>query len=340
MNYRLTHDCHLVQHLLSSQLLGPGALNVLDIGCAGGLHWMWRMLGEAGELYGIDSQVREIERLREEDTRSNTHYLNYHVGLPDDHPFKQQLMREQKQYAGTYWDPQEPWRRSSAHSVNALLTRDERVNEYDDRITPDTITIDELTASLRMPAVDFLKIDCDGGDLEALVSAESTLRDTNVLGIAIETNLTGGAHETSNSLHNIDRYLKRFGYQPFDLRLARFGRSALPRVFDGYPAQTRSGPLMHGDAFFFLDIGASDFERATGRDITREQILKCCVLFELFDMMDCAAEVIQKYASTLRAVCDGTQLLDLLAHDLGADSYAAHCDAFRRAPKSFVNEHR
>ena len=64
---------------------------------------------------------------------------------------------------------------------------------------------------------------------------------------------------------------------------------------------------------YFRDLGDPDYEQRWGFFPTSEDVLKLACFYELFGLLDCAAELILKYAALFRGQLDCGELLDILA---------------------------
>lgn len=70
------------------------------------------------------------------------------------------------------------------------------IHKEEDSILVDVTTVDELVSELKLPKVDFIKLDAEGAELEVLKGAEKTLATNNVkLAIASYHSLPNGKPE-------------------------------------------------------------------------------------------------------------------------------------------------
>lgn len=70
-----------------NEVLGVSPFTVVDIGCSGGIHPVWRQSGRRLHAFGIDPSLAEIGRLRKAETHSGVYYVAAYAGLPAEHPF-------------------------------------------------------------------------------------------------------------------------------------------------------------------------------------------------------------------------------------------------------------
>jgi hypothetical protein len=129
------------------------------------------------------------------------------------------------------------------------------------------------------------------------------------------------------------------GFALYALTSYSYSRKALPAQFL-YPAlyQTVSGQPVWGDMIYLRDGAAADYAKIwDGQELSAAKLLKLACLYELFQLPDCAAEILVTHREKLCAVVDPGKLLDLLTPPLGGvqRSYAEymrlfdeHVDAF------------
>jgi hypothetical protein len=71
--------------------------------------------------------------------------------------------------------------------------------------------------------------------------------------------------------------------------------------------------------------------------LSQQKILKLACLFECFGLPDHAAELIRANAQSLFALCDPSELLNILATEVdpSVSSYSEYIEKFRSDPTSF-----
>ena len=86
-----------------------------------------------------------------------------------------------------------------------------------------------VTASDVATECDFLKIDTDGHDLQALHGAERLIDAVRPLAVVTEAHFNGNPDAGDSSVAGVDNYLRQRGYTWLDIAIARYGRAAYPR---------------------------------------------------------------------------------------------------------------
>jgi hypothetical protein len=325
-----------LRRIVESGALEGDPFVLIDIGCALGIDAAWRAFGPYLVARGFDPQVDECARLNAAEANPSIRYHAAFVGLPDDHPFHTSRPAPDERTRGYF----EPFSRTSAfraaernvtvehEAAEAVRTTD---HWRDQGLSTEKIALSDYAAREGLRGVDFVKIDTDGADLEAAVSCEGAIRPAGILGFLIESAFTGSHHEGENTFHCIDRYMKAQGFLLFGITVNRHSRAALPgRFVYRAPYQTRGGQPIWGDMLYLRDAGSPRYEAVWGSALSATKLLKLVYLFELFELSDCAVEVVLRHRGELATIIDPDPLLDLLTPMLGTKqlSYAEYNAAF------------
>jgi hypothetical protein len=167
-------------------------------------------------------------------------------------------------------------------------------------------------AENRITSVDFLKIDVDGPDFQILNSIGESFDHLGVLGICLEVNWFGSPHPADHTFHNVDRYVRQFGFELYDVTMTRYAHTALPSRYKlNYPAQSLSGRPLQGDALYLRDLASEEFYDFS-EQLSPQKLLKAVLLFEMAGVPDGAAELLVKFRPRLEKVIDVEAALDTL----------------------------
>ena len=132
--------------------------------------------------------------------------------------------------------------------------------------------------------------------------------------------------------------MQQNGFLLYTLTSNRYSRSALPAPFL-YSAfyQTVSGQPVWGDMIYLRDGASEDYRTVWAEDLSVTKLLKLACLFELFQLPDCAAELVIVYRDRLKTLIDPTILLNLLTPRLhGVErSYDEYLKLFEENPEAF-----
>jgi hypothetical protein len=331
----------LLIEVVRSRALREEPFVLVDVGCGLGIDDAWRLFEPDLTAYGFDPQVAEVERLRAVERNPHVHYEAGFVGLPADDPFHSR--RDADAAAQSYfevWSRLSTARAMAVTSAAATPTDLEESNDWADReLEEQRIVLPDYFEANGVTSIDFVKSDTDGGDLEVLLSIERILESAGVLGLMVETPFTGGTAETTHSFHNVDRLMRRHGFQLANLSVNRYSRAALPAPFThNILAQTSWGQAIWGDLVYLRDGVHPDGSRFGALSPTK--LLKLACLYELYRMPDVAAEILVERRGELESITDVDALLESLTPPLGDRkvAYAEYLAAFEADPTSFYPE--
>lgn len=322
-----------VQFIVSKKLLKNDPLRLIDVGCSGGIDIGWRLFDRDLIAFGFDPKIGECARLQREEDNPRVRYIPGFVGLPKDHPYM--VAR-----AATGPWGNNPWYRLSVAEVidrTRAKTPDTSAGSATDVADPDkVIQLEQFTKQQGLADLDFIKIDVDGYDLAVLLSCESLFTNLNVLGVGIEVNYHGTASDTDHTFHNTDRFLRKCGFELFNLTVRRYSSKYLPSPFLlSIPAETSRGRPLQGDALYIRDL-ASPLQSDFAAKLSPAKLLKTACLFDIFRIPDGAAEILNVFADRLSLYGPIDSLLDqLVPEDLGPLSYRHYMERFEHDDPMF-----
>ena len=174
-----------------------------------------------------------------------------------------------------------------------------------DQTPSDDRSLSSIAPDLDLSSIDFLNLAVKEQNGRLLLGSREQLNWQRLLGVAVEVSCSGDRFEGAAELSGTDLFLRAQGYSLFDLNPQRYTRAALPGKFRrNVPQQTIRGQASWADALYLRDFADPRFPALWPECAPNgEQLLKAAALFELFDLHDCAVE-----------------LLDVLAEKLGADA--------------------
>lgn len=318
---------------------------LVDLGCAGGIDPAWRVFGDRLRALALDASVDECRRLAAAEQHPGVAYVAAFAGIAPDHPFSRR--REGREEAG-----RNPWDRLSAAQTTKRNEARLRASSDEQKIresawyltqTADAakpVVVPDLLRQKGVASVDFLKIDTDGNDFAILNSFDGAFERLGILGARLEVNFCGTPDDTSRTFHNTDRFMKAQGFELFDLSIRRYSAAALPgRYALSIPAQTETGRILQGDAFYARDWAAPYWDGQSAA-ASPDRLLKLAAIFAIHGLADCAAEILVRFRARLAGQLDVDAALDLLAAGMQAGArrplgYRDYIAAFEADSPSF-----
>jgi FkbM family methyltransferase len=313
---------------------------LVDVGCADGVAQAWFGFGKRLRVFGFDPRSDEINALQKREQEGVHVYTTGFVGIPSEHPFAVASK-------GSPVLQRFPWKRLAIDWWQQLQSDPSAPQIVPPSIPPQerrppptpTILLGEFLKTRGDFPVDFIKIDVDGADLDILHSLDEILWDRKVLAVGIEVNFFGSADPYCNTFHNTDRFLREQGFNLFSLSQRKYAGRYLPTpsIDHPYPAETVVGRLLQGDAFYARDLADPENQHLSS-SYGHDSILKLAAIFSLFNLPDCAAELLVRNAPLIDADFQRTAL-DLLAvqaqRNVPPLSYRDYIDAFVRNDPSY-----
>src|SRR5262249_48286490 len=135
------------------------AFTVIDVGCQGGPHPRWKVLGEFVDFHGFDPIAEVIDRMKVEYEHA-TNYHFYSMGLGNADGSRQFYVKSDSFSSSFYPPPEAP---VLAHSEDDDVQRGPR--------TVEIRKLDTLSSGARIPLADYIKLDCEGFESEILLGA-------------------------------------------------------------------------------------------------------------------------------------------------------------------------
>ena len=298
-------------------LLKDEHMSVIDIGCGLGIDGLWRVFEPNLSVWAFDPNLDECDRLQSLEKNPNVRYVPGFVAIEPDHPFLELTRGRQ------FWG-RNPWARLAvAATINhqaekrkSLTSRElTRIQAWHKTRLADPnkpIFLRSYLAENRVTSVDFLKIDVDGADFQILNSIGESFDNLAILGLCLEVNWFGSPHPADHTFHNVDRYVRQFGFELYDVTMLRYAHAALPSRYEpDFPTQSLRGRPLQGDALYLRDLAAEEF-RDFSEQLSLQKILKAVLLFEMAGVPDGAAELVVKFRPRLERLIDVEAALDTL----------------------------
>jgi FkbM family methyltransferase len=319
---------------------------LIDVGCGGGIDSIWRLLGDRLHAIGFDPNVENCRYLSERETNGNIRYIPAFVEIDKNHPFA-----VKRANGGSI--TRNPWARLAIHrTLQIKQTQIEKMSHAEKtsfnawsqvELSPQHLTLPRFFAENGVDDIDFFKIDIDGADFDVLSSMEEEFGRTTILGIGMEVNYIGDASDTAHTFHNTDRFMRRLGFDLFNLTVRRYSTATLPSRYLCYPPSISVfGRPLQGDAIYIRDICAphnADFAER----LSPEKLLKTALIFAISGLPDHAAEALVTFRTKAEHLCDVTPILDALVKQASPGcglTFEQYREAFARDDLMFYPSRR
>lgn len=300
----------MTSHLAGQRLFAREPVTIVDVGARGGYEEAWNAFGDQLVVIGFEPDPAECKRLNDAAPPHVT-YLPYALGARSE--TKDFYVAAFSGSSGLCsGDTQFIQRFFEGDNLKTLRTESIQVHK-----------LDSVLADTGVESVQFLKLDCEGADLEVLQGAGRTLNRPDTLGALVEVWFQKESRQCGYTFVDIHEYLTERGFFLFDMDSYRYNRKAMPFPFVSdirdeagrmIPGQTTHGQILRGDALYFRDFiqnspEAEHLDKAL-------LLLKLACLYEIWGLQDCAAEIVSHYKKDLASVVDTEHLLDLLTPEM------------------------
>lgn len=280
---------------------------IVDIGARGGFNSEWSAIRKGSRIFCFEADKAECERLMATAPSNVTYIPHALAGKPGP-----AVLYETKLAAST------GLYKTDMTYFGRLLNRDNGVVVAEHRV--EATTLDVALQEFGIDSVDFIKLDAEGAELDILRGAAQLIDVSPVVGVLSEIRYQQEING-SPAFGDFDCYMRQTGLRLYGLCAFNQSHVALPypsigdyRLPSGerFFAYTTRGQIQDGDAIYFRDL-LIDANRAIFDAATPVKILKLAVLYEIYCLNDCAAELIFAAREKLAPVVDCERLLNLLA---------------------------
>ena len=308
-------------HHHQARELDSEPFHLLDFGCSGGIGPEWRLLEPRLRAVGIDINESEVACLNQAEKNPNVRYVAGNLELSPEHPIRKErgtpfVCESHKAFAKTSaWD--------------AYSRRKKHPETPQRNSKPEYVNFEKVLEEAGFGYVDFIKIDVDGPDFDILQALEPSLGRLQVLGLKLEVNFNGSSNPHDHTFHNMDRLMRKNGFDLYGLELRKYTKNALPGRFEGdFFGQTIKGALAQGDALYFLNQIPPNYSQI--------KILKLISLMTLLDQVDSAADHL---LNLNEQELFKKAYLDAVASSEGFRNYEILIRQWKEKPETFFKNH-
>jgi FkbM family methyltransferase len=286
---------------------------VIDIGCQGGEHPRWALLGDAVEFYGFDPIQEVIDGLRQA-APPRRRYFAIALGEADE---EREFFVSPNTFSSSFFGE------NGAETTNGRDEVRRGVRKVPVR------RLDTLFDQGLVPKADYIKLDCEGFEPYTLRGARNYLAASGPICVTSETMFGLLPRFPYSHLQAVNAVLAEHGLLVVDINIVRAPRPT-------YAAALRKRPWAEPDILSevpHLDVGApGTLDVVFCRDFPREadtadsyafaavpagppsadQLIKAMINFELHGLMDCAFDVASRFREHLRNRFDVDKAMGLL----------------------------
>ena len=251
---------------------------VVDVGARKGFEKHWDHYGDQIKLLGFEPNEDSFkECVRRKSNNQTTYY-----------PYALDRIKSERDFYITAYPSSSGFYRPDLKCISKFGM--EEVNKIIDTIKIKTIDLDSFQRDNQISPIDFIKLDTEGSELDILKGGEKSLI-AEVLGLSIETEFLK-THIGQPLFSDIDQYLRSIGFQLYDLDLNRWSRKVLKSIDNSF------GQLHFAQSLYLRDaVDELENLKVGNRNWNEIRILKMASIMELFNLPDCAIELIQKSQS-------------------------------------------
>ena len=299
MRERLLHPPHPMLPVIGRLAdLGLRPPVLMDIGARGGVQPIWKPIAPWIEVIGFEPDAAECERLNARFRADGDNIRVYPVALSDTDGEKPFFVTAFPNSSGLFAaDPAFIARLQEVNARSHTVVSQERLA---------TRSIDSFLSEHPGLRVDFIKIDVEGAEYEVLAGARDLLAAGGVLGVEYEV-WVGPIKHRADRQARIDELLRESRLHLFDLTMRRYPRKTFPDGFIPDAADLhkhnyrravneRYGQHLTGDAVYLRDPVWEHGKGITGFRWDDDTVVRMALIYSLYDLPDCAIELVQHYA--------------------------------------------
>jgi FkbM family methyltransferase len=287
---------------------------VIDVGVQGGEHPRWALLGDRVRVYGFDAISEAIDRIKKV-KGERPHRVYRAVALGNEDGEREFFVPANTYSASFYADRSKQGPRQGDGAPGTRMVEIRR--------------LDSLFATGEIPAADYIKIDCEGFDLEVLRGARTYLASSQILCVTVETGFDVSPIYPRTAFTEINDILVQHRLLVFDLNCVRYSRPAYLAARAKHPwppadpmhdapyldvGQPGSFDFVFCRDFVAEDVYPKRFPMGAGSvtSLTVDKLIKSMINFELHGLMDCAVDLGDHFRSLLQERLDMDQVIALL----------------------------
>lgn len=310
----LNHAAPMTRYLVEDkQVFRDDPVTIVDVGARWGFNPEWSVFGDQLRVFCFEPDAEECRRLNAA-AGANVKYLPFALGRNSGKATFYETALSAS--SGLY--------KTNVDYFSRLLNRDNAIPAGETEVS--LVTLGEALQQFDVHAIDFIKLDVEGAELDVLMGGEQYLLNGRLLGILSEIRFQEEINKCP-IFWQLDQFVRKFGFRLYDLQYYHQSRHVHPypgildyrtQQGDRFFAYTTHGQIQDGDALYFRDLLITQNQELRTK-IKDVQLLKAAALFEIYCLNDCAAELIISHQQQLEKIVDCEQLLELLIPDANGE---------------------
>lgn len=311
----------LTEYLVRKKVFATSPLTIVDIGARGGAEKQWQIYRNQRRIIGFEADAQECIKLNKTSSNKERYYP---VALGRKRGRVIFFIHPHAATSGFY------------KSDASFLKRFPGSKPFLPRATTLIETIDFATFAKRnkIDDIDFMKIDVEGAELDVLKGLGKKF-ENSVAGISAEAVFYPWRHGMP-TFAELDSFLRKRHFVLYDLPIFRWEKaSTSPYMFtDDVFGPTDKGQVVWAQALYLKDAVAELRIPSRRKHWSALKILKLTSIMELYQLEDCAIELIWEAATQgLLKKYDVKKMVDLLTPMIGGRivTYSQYVAHIRRA---------
>lgn len=277
-----TSNPRFTKYLVEKGIFRNNPLVVVDVGARGGLEYHWANYGDTVQFVGFEPDAEECKKLNDSlPPQSSSRF--YPVALYKDKGIYNFYEQVSPAACGLYRrDPKIVDRFPAGELFKVTKTSQIKTTDFD-----------SFAKEYNIPDVDFIKIDVEGADFDIIKGSLSRLKKS-VLGFSCEIHFQPWCMG-AQGFSELEQLVRPLGFRLYDVNLVRFANKAFPSmdsVAPGGCGVADYGQIIFGQAIFFRDAVAEIEDKKLILKWDEIRVLKTASLFEVFQLPDCAIELL------------------------------------------------
>jgi FkbM family methyltransferase len=266
----------------NSSYFSEHPLVLIDVGASGGLKKRWDTIKKNIQIIGFEPDDNAFKLLR---SNSNKKFIYLKKALSD------------RKGPATFYVAKKQQVSSMLKPNRFFINYFGNPNRYDIVKTTEiqTDTLDNQLKINDLPDPDFIKLDTQGCELSILKGSSGTLQKS-VFGLEVEVEFHE-FYEKQPLFSDVDKYLRDFGFQLFDLHPCYLKRSA------GANIKKTKGQIVFADAIYFKSIDKFDslINSKKSKTEKKAKVLKAIAICSLYEHHDYALEIFTRFREDFNA---------------------------------------